>query len=414
MLRRAVWFFIKMAVLIAIVLWLVDHPGSVEVQWGGYIVGFPLLLGVVVAVVVIGVAAIAYRWWRELLDLPGIFGRRRNSRRQRRGFEAINQGLVAVAAGDVEQARHYARRSNSALPGEPLSLLLQAQTAQLAGDEEAAAGFFERMAAKEDTAFLGVRGLMQQALRAGDTDRAIGLAIRARDLQPKAGWAHRSLFDMQVRAGDFIGAEATMRRAMDNNAIAKAEAMEQLARVLMTRARIAASTQDRNRAHELLREAYETSRTYGPAVAAYARSLAADGNAKQANKVIELAWRKKPSQELAEAFGDLSPGETDAEKLARFRRLAGFNSSSVESDFAVGVAAIAAEDWALARRHLERAVAAAPGARSYRLMAVLERAEKGDIARARDWELKAEEQDAVHQPLAEFLAPEPGTKTGQA
>lgn len=411
MLRRSVWFFIKVAVLIAIVLWLVDHPGSVEVHWGGYIVGFPLLLGAVVAVVVIAVAAILYRWWRELLDLPGIFGRRRTSRRQRKGFEAVNQGLVAVAAGDVEQARHYAKRANSAIPGEPLSLLLQAQTAQLAGDEESAATFFERMAEKEDTAFLGVRGLMQQALRAGDTNRAISLAIRARDLQPKAGWAHRSLFDLQVRTGDFIGAEATMRRAMDNNAIARAEGQEQLARVLMTRARLAAEAQDRKHAHELLREAYDTARTFGPAVAAYARSLASEGNLKQANKIIELAWRKKPAPELAEAFASLSPGETEAEKLARFRRLAGINSGSVESDFAVGEAALSAEDWAAARRHLERAVASAPGPRSYRLMATLERAEKGDVARARDWELKAEEAEAVQQPLAEFLAPEGAVKT---
>ncbi len=387
--RSALWFFFKLAIVIALVLWMVDHPGTVTVTWLGWIIELPLLLTVIAGMVLVLITARLYHWWRDLLGLPRLFGRNRRTRRQDRGYEAVNEGLVSVAAGDLEQARHYARKAKALVPDAPLALLLQAQTAQLAGDEQAAADFFATMAQRPRTAFLGLRGLMQQALRHGDLDEAIGLAQKARDAQPRAGWAHLTLFDLQVRRGQFTEAEHTMRTAMEARAVDLAQGHEQIARLLLTRADQAAEAGDRTGADELIRRAYDESGSFIPAIVAHARALLRQGKPKPAAKVLEQAWRRTQHADLARAYADLAPAESPTERFQRFQKLADM-AEGLENDLTLAAAAIAAREWTVARPRLERWVEKQPGVRLFRLLALLAEGESGDYAAAQDWRAKAD------------------------
>ncbi len=390
---RALWFFAKVALLIAMVLWMVDHPGTVTVAWLGWIVELPLLLTVIGGFVFVLLIAQLYHWWRDLLGLPRLFGRNRRTKRQERGYEAVNEGLVSVAAGDLEQARHYARKAQALVPDTPLAMLLQAQTAQLAGDEQAAAGFFATMAEHPRTAFLGLRGLMQQALRAGDLDQAIMLAEKARTAQPRAGWAHLTLFDLQVRRGQYAEAERTMRSAMEARAIDLTHGHEQIARLLLTRAEQAADAGDSTGADDLNRRAYDESSAFVPAVVAHARSLTRQGKSKQASKIIETAWKRVQDGALARAYADIVPAEAPTDRYARFKRLAEL-AEGLENDMTLAAAAIAAREWSVARARLERCLTQEKSARLFRLMASLEEGERGDYTAAQDWRGRADALDS--------------------
>ena len=102
--------------------------------------------GVETTVGVLAAAAGWRRWRRHLCSgcvadhrqSRAAFLRRRRERRRRAGYRALTQGMVAVAAGDPQEARRFARSADALLADPPLTLLLSAQAAQLDGDETAA------------------------------------------------------------------------------------------------------------------------------------------------------------------------------------------------------------------------------------------------------------------------------------
>src|SRR5882724_3853420 len=156
---RTLFFFLKLAVLLAVAVWLAERPGQVSLVWLGYridtSVGILLAAVLVLAVIV----ALLYRLWRFLVRSPRQIARARHDKRRREGYRALTQGMVAVAAGD---AQRQSKKAGLLLEEPPLTLLLAAQAAQLNGDEAAARRYFEAMLERPETSFLGVRGLLMQ------------------------------------------------------------------------------------------------------------------------------------------------------------------------------------------------------------------------------------------------------------
>jgi len=127
-------------------------------------------------------------------------------------------------------------------------------------------------------------------------------------------------------------------------------------------------------------------------VVRYAQLLQRDGKTRQAARVLEQAWRAQPQPRLAEIYGALDAGEAPVARYKRLQRLAASNPDHPESHVALASAALAAQLWGEARRHLDEAGAhAEPTARVCRLMAELEEAEHGDGAAARAWLARAAE-----------------------
>jgi HemY protein len=145
---------------------------------------------------------------------PRAFVRARRARTREKGYRALTQGLVAVAAGDPASAKRFAKKADVLLNEPPLTLLLSAQAAQLGGDEGAAERYFRTMLANPQTAFLGVRGLLMQAVRRGDHGEALLLSRRAQEIQPRTPWVLATRFDLEARAGNWSTAEAVLREAV--------------------------------------------------------------------------------------------------------------------------------------------------------------------------------------------------------
>ena len=205
----------------------------------------PVLLAAVALIA--AVAALIYRFWRALIGAPGTFGRWRRERRRRKGYVALTQGMVAVAAGDPDEARRQARRADVLLNEPPLTMLLSAQAAQLNGDENAAGRYFTQMLERSETEFLGLRGLLIQAMRKGEHGRAIELARRARALRPKTPWVLTTLFELETRSGDWPAAADTLGRAQRAGALPAPQARRHEAAVLVEMSRAAGRRRARAR-----------------------------------------------------------------------------------------------------------------------------------------------------------------------
>lgn len=412
---RLVFAMIAVAVVAAATVFLTDNPGNVEILWQGWRVDTSV--GVLVAAAALAALAVALVIWLVSLILgsPGVFFRRRRERRRRAGYEALTRGMVAVAAGDPQDARRYARRAEALLAEPPLTLLLSAQAAQIGGDELAAKKFFDAMLDRPETEFLGLRGLLGQALRDGDRDTARRLAERAAGLRPNSAWAATSLLDLEARSGRWEAALEALDRAAKRRLIDPELARHHRAVILYELSGAAVSQGDRQRALKLAGQARLLAPDLATVAAHHARLLLSEGRTGQARRAVERAWQTAPHPELAGLYGGISKDETPLARIAHFERLAAQHPSARESYTMLAEAALSAHLWGEARRHIERALAAdpppfaalpgAPGATVPRtltgasvnggpsratprlclMMARVEEAEQGDLARSREW-----------------------------
>ena len=373
------------AIAVAIAVWIADRPGTISIDWQGWRIDS----SVAVLVAAVGALALAFalalRLVGWLVRAPGLWRRRSHERRRRRGYQALTQGMVAVAAGDPEEASRQARRADVLLDEPPLTMLLSAQAAQLEGDEAAAKRYFTAMLDRPETAFLGLRGLLMQAMRAGDHAAALDLARRARRLRPDTPWVMTTLFDLEARAGEWRSAEATLAEAQRRRALPPAEARRRRAVVLLARSRRAEAESLPGDALDLASRAHDENPAFAPATAAYVRLLGASGRARKAEGVAERAWPAAPHPEIAAAHRALMPEASAVVQAQRAERLVGGAPDHPESRLAVAAAAIEAQLWGAARQQLEALLATAPSARAYRMLAEIEEGEHGDGAAAQKW-----------------------------
>lgn len=387
--KKALLFIAKVALLVAVAVWIARHPGTVSIEWRGLVLDTSVGVLAMALLLAALTGAVLYSIWRFVTAGPGAFGRRRSGARRERGYLALTQGLVAVAAGDREAARRFAAKAETLLNDPPLTLLLSAQAAQLDGDEGAARGYFEAMLRRPETEFLGLRGLLTQALKEGDHAAAAKLARRAQALQPKAQWPAMALLELETREGRWIAAEEALEKAVRAKAVAAADVPRHRAALLAERARIAAGQGRAEEAIGLAQRAHDLAPGLVPAAALLATLKAQAGNAKAARRAVENAWRLGPHPDLAEAWGEAG-GPADAlARVKRYEALVALTPSALEGHLALARAAIAAGLWGEARNHLRIAQDAAPTARVFRLWAELVRAERGDGPEARDWLAKA-------------------------
>lgn len=386
---RAIWYVLKVAILIGIVIWLAERPGTVSINWLGYVVetsfGIALLAGIAVLIL----AVMLYRLVRSLIGLPTGLSSRSRARRRERGYEALTQGMVAVAAGDAETARKMARKADGLLNEPPLTMLLSAQAAQLQGDEAAARQYFTQMLERPETAFLGLRGLLTQALKSGDRVEALQLARRAHDLQPNTPWLLNTLYDLDARAGNWSAADASLTRAVQIGAVPKGEGQRHRATLLLERSFEAERQGRSDTALEHARTAHDLMPNFVPATVRVARLLSLNNQPKKAAKAVERNWLMSPHPELAEIYRLVLSSYEPMARLKLFEKLARQTPDSIEADLAMANAALEARLWGEARSHLNHALARHPTQRVYHLLAKLERDEHGDEAAAQSWLIKA-------------------------
>ncbi len=390
---RALPAIIVIAAVIAGAVFIADRPGSVALVWQGWRIDTSvtvLLFGVVSVAVA---AAALFHLLRKIIGGPRAFLRARRERRRRRGYRALTQGMVAVAAGDAAEAKRFARQADALLAEPPLTLLLSAQAAQLNGDQKAAEKYFTAMLERPETEFLGLRGLIVQALKNNDEAEALRLAQRAKALRPKTPWVLASLVELESRAGHWREAEASLALAARRNALPEAQSRRHRAVMLHEQSRAAqADGLDRD-AVRLAGKANALAPGFAPAAARYAELLSASGHLRHARKVIEAAWRLAPDPELATAYGALFADERPLQQVKRFETLAAQKKDHPESHIALAEILLKARLWGEARRHLIAAGAReenkTPSPRLCRLMAQLEEAEHGDLPAARMWLARA-------------------------
>ncbi len=385
---RRLLALVALAVLVVGAATVADYPGAVDIVWQGWEINTS------VSVLVAAMAVLALVLWLLVtliagaIRLPARFRRNRRERRRRRGELALTRGMIALAAGDRTAARLQANRAEALLGATPLALMLAAQAAEFDGDEAAARAHYTALLDAKEASFFGLRGLIGQALRAGDGEGALRLAERARELRPNAAWTFETLLALQTRAGSWQEARATLNAGAKAGLVPEPRAVHHRGAILYELSRAAERDGDRRQALSLAAGAMRLLPDIAAPAVRRARLLIADDRRRAARRVVEQAWARAPHPELARLWAELGGALPALELVTWYEKLAAHNPDSPESAVALAEAALAAQLWGEARRHLARATAAAPDAPSRRLcllMARIEESEHSGDGPAREW-----------------------------
>ncbi|MBE7636249.1 hypothetical protein GUA87_05295 [Sneathiella sp. P13V-1] len=389
---RAVYLFVLIALLAFAGVWLAENPGGVSVRWGGYVVETSMVFLAAAALIVALVLTVLFLIVRWVRQSPGKLGAVFFARRRSKGYEALSNGMVAIAAGDAEEARKAAVLTEKHLKGEPLALLMAAQAAELNNDDRAAQIYYDRMTARPDTEFLGLRGLIARAKADGDLTKALEHTRRADQLKPGTEWVQREMLELILEKGDFEDASVVVGKMMRNKKLAKSDALKHLKAVISFL--LAEKAQKEGHLEAALRHAnmaYQADSTFIPAGVFLLKHMA-PGRGR--DKILSTLWKEMPHPEVAAAAKSLVLAEDPKDWLARAKKFMQIsNPDHRETKMALASAALAAREYGEAREYLNALDKDGATVGTYRLLAELEEVANADAVAARNWILKSTEAD---------------------
>jgi HemY protein len=372
--------------------WLADHPGEVQLTWGGYRIEASATVALAFVVALAIAFGLLWGIFRFVFRIPSLVSLARRARHREKGMAALSRGMVAVGAGDARAAKRHAAEAHRVMSDEPLTLLLRAQAAQLAGDRVGAEAAFKDMLDRDQTRALGLRGLHVEARRRGDHEAALDYAARAHKHSPLP-WAGQAMLDHRAAVGDWAGALATVESNASAQLIDKPTANRWRA-VLKTALAQERASREPQAALALAQEATRLAPDLAPAAALAGRLMAASGDYRRASKMIEAAYFKTPHPDLAAVYLRMRPGDSASDRLTRARTLARVAPHDAESRLTVARAALEARDFEAAREAIAPllgadASAGRPSARVCLFLADLEEIEGGAPGAAREWLARA-------------------------
>jgi len=309
--------------------------------------------------------------------------------RERRGYQALTEGMMALASGEGRVAMDKARKAERLLRKPELTNLVTAQAAEISGDRRKAEEVYKRLLADDTTRFVGVRGLMKQKLDAGKTDVALKLAKTAFALKPRHVETQDTLLKLQAGEKDWSGARETLKTKLKHGGLPRDVHRRRDAVLALSEAKDLIGTDSSIDMREAAIEANRLSPDLIPAAVMAAKSYIKDGKAKYATRVLKKAWDAQPHPDLAAAFAEIEPSEASADRIKRFGALVKTTASHPEAKMLMAELNIAAEDFPAARRALGDLAETEPTARNLTIMAAIERGEGADDAIVKSWLAKA-------------------------
>ena len=397
------WSLLKVLLFIAVIAGL-TWGGTLLLETGGGIriaaAGYEFTLGPLQAVIVLLLLMLAIWLLMKTIGLvvatlrffngdETAISRYFDRDRQRKGYQALADGFVALASGEGRLALLRAQRAEKYLEKPELTTLLVAQAAEAAGDTARASEAYRKLLADDATRFVGIRGLLQQKLAEGDTETALKLAEKAFALKPRHAETQDILLKLQSDSADWKGARATLGAKLKAGTLPKDVYRRRDAVLALQEAKGVMDDAASVDAREAAIEANRKSPDLIPAAVMAARSLIAKGDKKGATRVVKKAWEGVAHPDLAAVFAEIEPEETPAARLKRFKPLIAQHPDHDETRLMQAEMLIAAEDFPAARRALGDLIDRHPTQRALAVMAAVERGEGSDEAVVRGWLSKA-------------------------
>lgn len=310
-----------------------------------------------------------------------------NRNRQKRGYEALADGLLALSSGEPKLAMAKAKRAENLLRRPEITNIIIAQAAERSGDKAKAVFTYKGMLKNPSTRFAGITGLLRHKLEDGDTTTALKLAERAFLINPNHDELQNTLLRLQSSEEDWEGARRTLAAKLKYRKIPRDVYRRRNAILTLTDAQNKIARGEGGEIEAIA--ANRESPSLVPAAVLAAEVKSRVGDKKTAEGILRKAWLILQHPDLAATFASLEPDESPGERRRRFEKFLGKSRSQSESRMLMAELCIADSDYAAARQEIGNLPTEQPTVRSLAIMAAVERGEGRSDAVVRGWLAKA-------------------------
>ena len=386
------WSLIKILSFVAMVMLisfgagrLMEAQGGVMIQYAGLELSFGalqaalLVLGLLVSFwLVLKLLGLVVALLRFINGDETALSRYFDRNRERRGFEALSDGLMALASGDGRDAMAKARKADRLLNRPDLTNLIMAQAAVANGDRQTAKATYKKLLKDPKTRFVGTYGLLQQHLQDGDTEVALKLAEHAFALKPRHGETQDVLLKLQAGQEDWRGVRTTLTAKLKHGSLPKDVHKRRDAVFALSQSRDLRAEGKLEEAQIYAVEANRLAPGLVPAALLSAEGHREQNNVKQASRILRAAWQLAPHPDLAAGFAALAPDEASVARLKRFGQFTKGTESHPETKMLMAELYVAMADFDAARQALGDLAKTDPTMRALTILAAIERGDGAD------------------------------------
>ena len=386
------WSLIKILSFVAMVMLisfgagrLMEAQGGVMIQYAGLELSFGalqaalLVLGLLVSFwLVLKLLGLVVALLRFINGDETALSRYFDRNRERRGFEALSDGLMALASGDGRDAMAKARKADRLLNRPDLTNLIMAQAAVANGDRQTAKATYKKLLKDPKTRFVGTYGLLQQHLQDGDTEVALKLAEHAFALKPRHGETQDVLLKLQAGREDWRGVRTTLTAKLKHGSLPKDVHKRRDAVFALSQSRDLRAEGKLEEAQIYAVEANRLAPGLVPAALLSAEGHREQNNVKQASRILRAAWQLAPHPDLAAGFAALAPDEASVARLKRFGQFTKGTESHPETKMLMAELYVAMADFDAARQALGDLAKTDPTMRALTILAAIERGDGAD------------------------------------
>ncbi len=302
------WSLIKIVVFVALVAaatwgagYLLELDGGVRIAVAGIELNLTPLMAVIALLVLIvamwvllKLASLTVAVLKFINGDETALTRYFDRNRERKGYKALTEGMMALASGEARLAMSKAAKAEKFLEQPELTNLLTAQAAEMAGDRKKAEETYKKLLSNDKTRFVGVRGIMKQKIADGDADTARKLAEKAIALRPKHEETQDVLLKLQSQARDWSGARQTLNLKLKHGSLPRDVHKRRDAVLALSQAKDILDEGNDIDAREAAIEANKLSPDLIPAACYAARSYIEKGKPKLAARLLAKAWDAQP------------------------------------------------------------------------------------------------------------------------
>lgn len=201
-------FWILIAFLAASLAIVGHFSPALTVSWGQWQMAFNPSIGFLALGAGLGAMGLVVK---SLFALQGWLMRRntrQTTRRQQTANGWLLKNLMALSAGDHDQARSSATQFAKAQGQGPLTSLIHVHTCALVGDEPGRIQAVRQLLAHEETQDYAQRLMVRQAFLERDWPRAAKMTAQTLAERPQARWAHQMHIAILAQQADWQGALA--------------------------------------------------------------------------------------------------------------------------------------------------------------------------------------------------------------
>lgn len=245
---------------------------------------------------------------------------------------------------------------------------------------------YQKLLNSKNYKFFGLIGIVTLRVEQKRYYDALHYAEQAYELNSKSAEIIKHLIKIYSSLESFDKQEKMIQRAYKLDFLSSSETDQALLKCYLNIALQAINDSEVRRAKNYLEKALKIDSSFSEAVFALARLYSQEDNKKAAYKIIEKAWQKEPSRELAKFALDLYSDLKLAKQVKMLDNLIDILPETKDAYIVLSELYIENNLLEEARKVMEKLLSLhAPDSRMSRIMAVIEARENRNIASVTNW-----------------------------